>query len=252
MKHFKILVIIAGMLVGSVFAQNSPAQAPATTKPAVTAKSTATQARDAVREARDAVDEARAAIALEKAAIATAQKGIADLALSERQIAQKSVDERQAAIIIAEKRLAQVSEHCSAPVVSTKKTGVAHNQHTSSPHVYAAAKAMQLAQASATATATASASGANASASATASAASAVSPVLIPSAPGNEVCRLRSDGTARLLSNRSVTLSRDYVIAVEKSDSASPSASVIARSAGEDCNAWRARVDAQLVDHKSN
>lgn len=75
-------------------------------------------------------------------------------------------------------------------------------------------------------------------------------PALAPMVPtGSEVCRLLSDGTARLISAPKVVLARGTVIAIEMTDSASPQAIVIGRSSGEDCNMWRARVDKTLTDH---
>lgn len=59
-----------------------------------------------------------------------------------------------------------------------------------------------------------------------------------------ELCRLRSDGTARLLTDRKTVLAYGHVIAVESQDSSSP----FVRISGEDCNAWRARMTTKLVD----
>lgn len=69
--------------------------------------------------------------------------------------------------------------------------------------------------------------------------------------PGFEICRLRSDGTARLKSNPANVLPRDYVIATDLKDPESPNAALVDKQAGEDCNAWRARVTANLVDKTS-
>ncbi len=59
-----------------------------------------------------------------------------------------------------------------------------------------------------------------------------------------EDCRLRSDGTARLLTDKKTVLTHGHVIAVESQDSSSP----FVRISGEDCDAWRARMTTKLVD----
>jgi hypothetical protein len=66
--------------------------------------------------------------------------------------------------------------------------------------------------------------------------------------PGGEICRLRSDGTARLLSAPSVVLARGYVIATNLPDPESPNAQLLRKAANEDCVTWRKWVGDKLVD----
>jgi hypothetical protein len=66
--------------------------------------------------------------------------------------------------------------------------------------------------------------------------------------PGYEICRLRSDGTARLKSNPSKVLPHGYVIAVDLKDPESPNAVIVEKQTTEDCNAWRTRVTLLMVD----
>jgi hypothetical protein len=183
--------LTTALVLSSAF---SFAQTAATATASASVKSTAGDARDAVRAAKDSVDEAYASISLEKKAISAAQKAVPDLAAPDRPAAQKAVDERMAALAIAEKRLAQVADRCTVPTVTTvsKKTSVATSHVSSVTHENAALKARIIALeqkqsataiATATASANAEATGATATASASASAsASATASAVLPAA----------------------------------------------------------------------
>lgn len=178
MKQLKKIVAFAAIFTATLFSSSVFAQAAAATATATvsaSAKSTATNARDSVRSAKDAMDEAHASLAVEEKAIGAAQKGIADLVVTDRPAAQKALDERKAALIIAKKRLAQVADRCTAPVATVPKKASVAMTHVSSSvtHENAALKARIIAleqKASATATASASANAGASSASASASA----------------------------------------------------------------------------------
>ena len=66
-------------------------------------------------------------------------------------------------------------------------------------------------------------------------------------AVGAGVCRLRSDGSARLKADPSQVTSRGQVLAVAEKTSDQGSAQLISASPGEDCATWRRRVANQIV-----
>ena len=66
--------------------------------------------------------------------------------------------------------------------------------------------------------------------------------------PGGEICRLRSNGTARLLSSPTVVLAHGHVIATNLPDPASPNAQLLSKAGKEDCVTWRKWVGDKLVD----
>lgn len=64
---------------------------------------------------------------------------------------------------------------------------------------------------------------------------------------GTGVCRLRSNGFARLKSNPNQKLAEGTVLAVDQATSDSGSATVISKNPSEDCTTWRHRVAEQIV-----
>ena len=63
-----------------------------------------------------------------------------------------------------------------------------------------------------------------------------------------EICRLRSNGTARLISAPSMVLAHGHVIAISLPDQVSPDARYLPKILNEDCDTWRKRVGDKLVD----